>query len=167
VLAPHLWAAIGAAATRLYMPERMTNDLDVLIHRKDSEAIRAQLAESGASYQGELRISGSLWRLSDEFPLDVIESDEAWVEQALTEAKNNRDPQAIPVLPLPYLVLMKFRASRVQALADITRMLGQATMEQCEQVRAIFSRWLPDEQEDLESLIELGRLEMGTAEIEG
>jgi hypothetical protein len=55
---------------------------------------------------------------------------------------------------------MKFQASRVQDLADITRMLGQANETQLQRVRAVFARWLPDAQEDLESLTLLGQLEM-------
>jgi hypothetical protein len=54
---------------------------------------------------------------------------------------------------------MKYHASRMQDLADISRMLGQADTEMLAAVRALFAQWLPDEMEDLESLIQLGRLE--------
>src|SRR5262249_9559569 len=153
-------AAVGAAATRLYMPERVTNDLDILIRAEDATRVREQLVQAGAIYQAELSIGGSSWMLPNRFPLDVIECREGWGTQAVTEAQTNRDSSGMPVLPLPYLVLMKFQASRVQDLADITRMLGQADEEQRNAVRAAFARWLPDETEDLESLIALGQLEM-------
>jgi hypothetical protein len=59
---------------------------------------------------------------------------------------------------------MKFESGRAQDIADITRMLGQATPEQLATVRAVFKQWrTPDETEDLESLISLGRLEMISA----
>jgi hypothetical protein len=159
-LAPVLWAAVGAAATRLYMPERATNDMAILIRAEDAARMREQLAQAGAIYQAELSIGGSSWALPDGFPLDVIECREGWAMQALTEAQTNRDASGMRVLPLPYLVLTKFQASRVQDLADITRMLGQASEEQRSAVRIAFARWLPDETEDLESLIALGQLEM-------
>lgn len=57
-------------------------------------------------------------------------------------------------------MLLKFQAGRVQDLADITRMLGQAEGTALTSVRAAFDRWLPEAREDLESLIVLGRLEM-------
>lgn len=159
VLSPVLWAVVGAAATRLYMPERMTSDLDILIDAQDAAIARERLTQAGATYQGELSIGGSSWILPDGFPLDVLEGREDWVESAIREAQTNRDAADLPVLPLPYLVLMKFQASRVQDLADTTRMLGLAAEEQRAAVRAVFARWLPEEQEDLESLIALGKLE--------
>ena len=84
----------------------------------------------------------------------------AVVRSGLKEAQSNRDTQGLPVLPMPYLVLMKFQAGRVQDLADVTRMLGQASDDALASVRSLFAQWLPDGRDDLESLIELGRLEM-------
>lgn len=159
-LAAFPWAAVGAAATRLYMPERATNDLDILVRAEDAARVRDHLTQAGATSQAERSIGGSSWILPDGFPLDVIGCREDWAEKALNEAQTNRDATGMPVLPLPYLVLMKFQASRVQDLADITRMLGQASEEQRAAVRAVFARWLPDEKEDLESLITLGQLEI-------
>ena len=55
---------------------------------------------------------------------------------------------------------MKFQSGRVQDLADVTRMLGQADQKMLQAIRQFFARTLPDETDDLESLITLGRLEM-------
>jgi hypothetical protein len=55
---------------------------------------------------------------------------------------------------------MKVRASLLQDVADASRMLGQATDAQLAATRAAFDQWAPDDREDLESLIGLGRLEM-------
>lgn len=154
------WAATGAAGARLYMPERMTNDLDILVRKADAVTVRQRLQRAGAQFVGELSVGGSSWTLRDGFPLDIIEGDEEWVDLALREASMNVDPQNMPVLPLQYQVLMKFRASRVQDLADMTRMLGQAMEEQLSAVRDLFSTWLPKDMDDLESLITLGRMEL-------
>ncbi len=53
------WAMIGAGATRLYMRERATQDLDVVVDVADAEAARRLLSEAGYSYQAELAIGGS------------------------------------------------------------------------------------------------------------
>lgn len=159
VLKDVLWAVVGAAATRLYMPERMTQDLDILVRREDTAQVREKLTEAGFTYEGELSIGGSSWVLPDGFVLDVLECGDPWCAQALAEAQTNRDNHGAPVLPLPYLVLMKFQASRAQDLADVTRMLGQASSEQLAAVRDLFRQRQPDEREDLESLIQLGQLE--------
>jgi hypothetical protein len=159
-LAPTLWAAVGAAATRLYMPERMTNDLDILIRPEDSGEVRAKLTQAGATYQEEHSIGGSSWRLADGFDLDVIEGRGGWLEESLVAAQSNLDGQDMPILPMRFLVLMKFEAGRVQDVADVTRMVGQAGPDDLSGVRQTFEKWLPGDQDDLESLILLGQLEM-------
>jgi hypothetical protein len=153
------WAITGAAGTRLYMPERMTRDLDILISKEDRLLVQRRFEEAGAEFRGALSIGGTSWSLATGFPVDVIEIDEGWVMEALTAAGDNLDPQGMPVLPLEYQVLMKFRASRVQDLADMSRMLGQATVGQLDATRNVFHQWAPRDMDDLESLIALGRLE--------
>jgi len=49
-----------------------------------------------------------------------------------------------------------------QDLADAARMLGAAPEPRHQETRDIFRRWLPKALEDLENLIALGRLEMGS-----
>lgn len=156
------WAVVGAVAARLYMPERTTHDLDIAVWHEDAPAVRKRLEAAGFSYGGELAIGGSSWCSPEGLLLDVVELRTPWARQALAEAQGNCDPQGLPILPLPYLVLMKFEASRVQDLADLTRILGQADEEQLQRVRALFARFHPGDLEDLESLISLGRLELET-----
>ena len=57
--------------------------------------------------------------------------------------------------------MMKLQASRVQDLADMTRMLGAADEATLEDVRAVARRYAPDALEDIESMIALGRMELG------
>jgi hypothetical protein len=143
------------------MPERATQDFDIAIRAEEATEVRQRLKAAGFTCQGELAIGGSSWLTREGVVVDVVECHEPWFAQAVAEAQENRDLQGLPVLPMPYLVLMKFQAGRVQDLADITRMLGQAGEEILTSVRAVFTRWLPGETEDLESLITLGWLEMG------
>lgn|SRR6266545_4382442 len=46
------WAVVGAAATRLYIPERSTHDLDVAVLAKDAEAARERLQHSRLPVSG-------------------------------------------------------------------------------------------------------------------
>jgi len=89
----------------------------------------------------------------------VIERDEPWVPDALARASENPDPQGLPTLPLAYLALMKLQASRGQDLADLMRMLGAADDQALAEVREVVQQYAPRDSQDLESLIELGRLE--------
>lgn len=160
VLAPILWAVAGAAATRLYMPERSTRDLDLVIESRDTQAVTRKLRAAGFTLLGSLSIGGTRWQSPQGIPIDVIEGAEPWWPLALQAAQSNRDAQGLPVLPLPYLALMKFNASRTIDLGDLTRMLGLADAATLAQVRDLFRQFAPDGLEDLESLIALGKLEM-------
>lgn len=154
------WAVVGAVATRAYMPERATQDLDILVAATDRERVRVCLQRAGFLAVQELAIGGMTWRSPEGALVDVIESHAPWAPDALRSLR--QDPQGLPVLDLPYLVLMKVEAGRAQDLADAARMLGAAAEACHHETRETFRRWLPDALDDLESLITLGRLEMGS-----
>ncbi|MBI4331960.1 MAG: hypothetical protein HY673_11825 [Chloroflexi bacterium] len=160
VLGPIPWAVVGGVATRLYMPERVTQDLSIVIREPDSGEVQGRLAGAGFKRQGPLSVGGWSWLTPDGRTLDTVESSEDWLDQALAEARNNKDSQGLPVLPLPYLVLLKYQSGRLQDLADISRMLGQADQPALDRVRKLFSSLSAEDREDLESLITLGQLEM-------
>lgn len=153
------WAVVGAVATRHYMPERATADLDVLVAAEDGPEARRRLSAGGYRYVQELTVGGSTWAPPVGAAVDVLEGRAAWIRAALVEAQHNRDLQGLPVLPLPYLVLMKLQSGRVQDLSDITRMLGLADDAALERVREVVRRHEPDAVEDVEQMLLLGRLE--------
>ena len=155
------WCVCGAVAGRLYMPERTTADLDILVHARDLAACEGRLAASGWTLTGRLAIGCSHWEATDGAALDLLACADGWVDGALAQAPSHRDPQGLPTLPLPFLVLMKLDASRSQDVGDLARMLGQADAAALAAVRAEIQRWRPEDAEDLESLIHLGRLELG------
>lgn len=153
------WAVAGAVATRLYMPERVTRDLEIVILPADRERVQGRLVEAGYRRAGDLAIGGSAWTAPDGTPVNVIEGQETWWPVALAEAAANRDEGGAPVLSAPYLILMKLQASRVQDLADVTRILGGLQDGELDRVRALVREHAAELGEDLESLIVLGRLE--------
>ncbi len=156
------WAVVGAVGSRAYMPERATADLDILVHAPDAPEVYRRLEAAGFARGPALAIGGRSYTSPEGVPVDVIEGRAPWVPEALAQLRE--DPQGLPVLPLPYLVLMKVQAGRTQDLADAARMLGQASEESRRATREVFRRWLPEAMEDLESLIHLGELELGSAE---
>jgi len=153
------WAVVGAVATRHYMPERMTVDLDIVVRVEDAAEVRSRLAAAGYRHLGEVSRGRSCWAAPTGEEVDVLEGGERWWSEALAQAADNRDPQGLPILPLPYLVLTKLRAGRVQDVADVTRMLGLADGAALAEVRSFIDREAPEDLDDLESLIELGQLE--------
>ena len=153
------FVVVGGIATRLYMPERMTDDLGILVLTDDAENIYQELVATGSIKVGELSIDGSSWQLPDGSILDILESQQPWVREAI--ANPNIAPDDLPIIRLPYLIIMKLQASRGIDIGDLTRMLGGADETALELVRKTVKTYLPDAVEDLESLIILGKLEMG------
>jgi len=153
------WAITGGVATRAYMPERVTQGLDILVRRQDGEEVRQRLEGAGYCYVSSLAVPGFLVRSPEGVEVDVLLGDAPWVEEALAQPR--QDPAGYPILDLPYLVLMKMASSRAQDVADTTRMLGLASEEELARVREAVARHALQETEDLESLIYLGQVEMG------
>lgn len=158
VLRDLLWVVVGAVATRAYMPERATKDLDILVRQQDGDEVRERLIAAGYKIVSRLPIPGFLAQAPDGAEVDVILGSYPWQDEALAHVK--RDPAGYPVLDLPYLVIMKLAASRLQDTADLSRMLGLAEDEELTRVRAVVARYTPDDLADLESLSYLGRFEM-------
>ena len=150
---------IGGVATRLYAPERVTDDLDILIEAKNAATLAANLTGGGCQKLGSLSIGGSHWRLPDGMALDVLEEDAQWAEEAIANPASA--PNGLPVIALPYLVLMKMQASRGIDMGDLTRVLGAADDATLAETRRVIQCNLADGVEDLEGLIYLGRLEYG------
>lgn len=152
------WVVIGAVATRAYMPERATKDLDILVRREDGDEARKRLEAAGYTFVTHLAVPGFLLHSPEGVEVDVVLGDYPWLDEALAHPR--RDPAGFPVLDLPYLVLMKMESSRAQDLADLSRMLGLASEEELASVRAVVACYAPTEMDDLESLIYLGRFEV-------
>jgi hypothetical protein len=153
------WAVIDGVATRAYMPERATQDLDILIASSNSKKVHRRLSSASFVYRQDLTIGGSAWETPEGQSLDVVEINDPWLSEAFKQLQT--DPQGLPVLSLPYLILLKFQASRLQDLADISRMLGLASVEDRQAARQVFAQWRPDELDELESLITRGDRDLG------
>jgi hypothetical protein len=151
------WVIIGGVATRAYMPERMTKDLDVLVHKDDGNEAISRLKKAGYSTKSRLAIPGYLMVSPEGVEVDVLFGGYPWLKEALTHP--SEDPAGYPVLGMPYLVLMKLTAQRAQDWADASRILGWASDANLDEVRKVVAKYSPEDGEDLESLIFLGRKE--------
>lgn len=153
------WIIVGGVATRAYMPERATQDIDILVRSQDGDQVQERLEATGYRYVSRLAIPGFLIRSSEGVDMDVILGDYPWLEEALAHPR--QDPAGYPVLDLPFLVLMKMASSRSRDFGDLGTMLGLASEKELERVRDAVARYALDEVDDLESLIYLGQVEMG------
>ena len=151
------WAIIGGVATRAYMPERTTKDLDIIVQQSDGEIVIKRLKKAGYGINSQLAISGYLMHAPDGTELDVIFGNYPWLKEALDQPA--LDPAGYPVVKLPYLILLKMAAQRAQDWADVSRMLGWASDVDLDEVRAVVKQYMPEDVEDLESLIFIGKKE--------
>ncbi|MFM6222035.1 MAG: hypothetical protein ACKPDM_17065, partial [Dolichospermum sp.] len=105
------------------------------------ELIYQDLEKAQGQKIGELSIPGTQWKLQDETYLDVLEIEDNWIREALNSPNYAAD--GLPIIDLPYLVLMKLIAGRSQDLADISRMLGGANNLQLQKVKTVIKQYLP------------------------
>ncbi len=132
------WVIAGGVATRAYMPERATKDMDILVLADDGDQALAKLQSAGYTLIGELGIPGYILRSPSGIEVDVLLGNESWLDEAL--AATSSDEAGYPVLGLPYLVLMKLTSMRSQDWADVSRMLGLAADPELNQVRDVVHR---------------------------
>ncbi len=163
ILKPIPWAVTGAVATRLYMPERVTQDYDIAINPADGPEVRQRLREAGYIYVAELKSGGSTWRDQGGLKIDVVEPQDEWVATAIAQAQSNRDGQGLPIMPLPYLVMIKLRRGSLVDMGDLGRLVGCADAQALTAVRAVIAHYAPEDSADLESLIYPGKLEVDNA----
>lgn len=153
------WVIVGGVATRAFMPERMTQDMDVLIRRDDESVALEHLRQAGYTTESPLAIGGWLVRSPEGIEIDLLLGHQAWLDEAL--ARPHFDLAGYPVIDLPYLVLMKMESSRSLDIGDLGRLLGLASDRDLDRVRQAIQQYSPEDTQDLESLIYLGKLELG------
>jgi hypothetical protein len=150
---------VGGVATRAFMPERMTKDLNILTRERDRQEVLTRLQEAGYRQTADLTIPGCQLLSPEGVEIDLLWADYPWLEEALSRPQT--DPAGYPVLALPYLVLMKLAASRSQDMADIARMLGWAKEVELTAVRQAVAQYSPEDSDDLETMIFIGQQERG------
>jgi hypothetical protein len=155
------WVLIGGLALRAYMPERLTFDIDILVHEHDSQAVRTAFIASGFVLVGELSIGGfSVRTTTTSAPIDVITRSDSWLDTALLAPA--QDSAGYPVLGRPFLILLKLEAGRTQDLADVQRLLAYTASEERASIRTLIVAEQPELVEDYDSLCILADLEFGT-----
>lgn len=157
---PVPWVLVGGLAIRAYAPERMTQDVDILIAAEDEAAARSAFELARYRMLGDLSIGGFTVEPQDGPSIDVLVSNAPWVTVALKHP--SRDVAGYPVIPRPYLILMKLESGRSIDMGDLSRLLGSASPAERAESRTIVEQYRPDVLEDYDSLVILADLEFGS-----
>jgi len=159
------YAVVGDVATRMYMPERTTADIDLLVEPENFDRAISQLVESGYSLKrqalefSDTRLGLIGQRLVADRPIDILSSTQPWIHDVVASVR--WENETLPIVDLSYLVALKLDASRSVDQGDLSRMLGFASTEDLDRVRSVVRRLLPSDVDDLEQYILLGRYEVG------
>ena len=155
------WALVGGIALRAYMPERMTLDVDILVHERDAGLVRDAFLAAGYRVTGQLSIGGFSVQAppGDSPPVDILTRADIWLDGALAHPMH--DQAGYPVLGRPYLILMKLQAGRTQDLADVQRLLARVVAAERAAIRMLVEQHSPELVEDYDALCALADLEFG------
>lgn len=146
---------IGGWAVNNYMPARQTKDIDILVYSKDKNNIKILFESNGGQHLGCLSIDGDSYIINNQ-EIDVLYCNKNWEDiYSSSIVKNN-----IRTISLGHLIIMKLDASRLQDLADCSRMLGYASEKDIKQITKLVKKLRPQYLEDYLSLLELGKLEI-------
>jgi hypothetical protein len=159
-LAPIVWVLVDGIALRAYMPERATQDVDIIIHAQDEARAQEAFIRAGYTITGPLTIEGFSANDPSGNTLDVFTSSASWLDKAF--ASPGRDAAGYPVMPRPYLMLLKMEAGRPQDWVDVQRMLRDTPASERSATRTLIARYVPELVEDFDSLITLADWEFGT-----
>ena len=158
---------VGGVATRAYAPERHTKDVDFLIDHLRFVEAGQRLSKAGFIKDRDLlfpnaslQLYGQAWFRGSEL-IDVISTPQEWGRLALRRPV--MDPTGLPVVSLPFLVLMKFDAARGVDQGDLTRMLGRLDDEAVEALIREVECYSSDPSfaDDVRQYVLLGRWEWG------
>lgn len=145
---PH--AIIGGHAISIHGHPRTTSDVDILVSPTHAKTVAERMALSDIS---TLTIGGLSGTAPNGTPVDLVSLNEPWADEAIATAVNTPHGK---VVAKPYLVLMKLWASRgAQDDTDMLYTLKGMSDQEVQQVRDLVKKHLPNEVEDLESMISM------------
>jgi hypothetical protein len=161
VLGATRWVLVGGLALRAYIPERMTLDIDILVHERDAQTVRIAFTNAGYQITGQLSIGGFSVQASDASlpPIDVLTREDSWLDAALSAPAH--DAAGYPVLARVYLILLKLQAGRTQDLADVQRLVAYTSAAERLEFKQVVQQESPELIEDLDALFTLADLEFG------
>jgi hypothetical protein len=145
------YALIGGHAVTIHGHPRTTEDIDILVRPEDVGRIVAALGGTGPQ---PLAIGGVSLKVKS-VTVDVVAPSGRWVGPAIDAAETTPHGR---VISKPFLVLSKLWAMRgEQDDTDVLYVLKKMSPRERKATRALVSRYLPADADDLDSMLALAR----------
>ena len=143
------YAVIGGNAAILYGARRTTVDIDIIAAKSTVDALATGYKSSPMTVGGStITVKG--------FVVDLLHwHDPDWLGELLSEAVVH---DGVRVATPQWLVVLKLMASRDIDVGDIIAVTREMTPAQVDRTRELIGRLLPNDAQDFENLLALGKL---------
>lgn len=151
------YVIVGGMAAAYYQPARFTEDIDLMVLAEASTKVEQSLRQAGWRQLGIISFGGSSWQSPNGELIDLLHApDQSWVSAALDAPINT--PEGLPVIDLPYLLILKLAATRAVDISDIVGMLQQANELEKQRIRQIIATHRRDLLEDFDQFVAIAQL---------
>jgi hypothetical protein len=151
------YVIVGGIAAAYYQPARFTEDIDLMVLAEVSTTVEQALSQAGWTQLGIISFGGSSWQSPNGELIDLLHApDQSWVSAALDFPITT--PDGLPVIDLPYLLILKLAATRAVDISDIVGMLQQANEPEKQRIRQVIAVHRNDLLEDFDQFEAIAQL---------
>jgi hypothetical protein len=151
------YVIVGGMASAHYQPARFTEDIDLMVLAEDAITVEQALRGAGWTQLGVISFGGSSWQSANGELIDLLHAPEQpWVTAALSSPIETLE--GLPVIDLPYLLILKLSATRAVDISDIVGMLQQASDPEKQRIRQVIATHRNDLLEDFDQFSAISQL---------
>ncbi len=151
------YVIVNGMASAHYQPARFTEDIALMVLAEDSITVEQALRGAGWTQLGVISFGGSSWQSASGELIDLLHAPEQpWVTAALNSPIETSE--GLPVIDLPYLLILKLSATRAVDISDIVGMLQQASDLEKQRIRQVIATHRNDLLEDFDQFSAISRL---------
>jgi hypothetical protein len=151
------YVIVNGMASAHYQPARFTEDIDLMVLAEDSITVEQALSSAGWTQLGVISFGGSSWQSANGELIDLLHAPEQpWVTAALSSPIETS--AGLPVIDLPYLLILKLSATRAVDISDIVGMLQHASDPEKQRIRQVIATHRNDLLEDFDQFSAISQL---------
>ncbi|MEL7360178.1 MAG: hypothetical protein AAFN40_27060 [Cyanobacteria bacterium J06560_6] len=151
------YVVVGGIASAQYQPARFTKSVELMVLSEESTTVEQALRSAGWAQLGVISFGGSSWQSQNGELIDLLHApDQSWVTAALNAPVMT--PEGLPIIDLPYLLILKLSATRAVDISDIVGMLQHASDAEKQRIRQTIETHRSDLLEDFDQFNAIAQL---------